>query len=208
MNRQWTATATPTTPGWTTVPQGLVSHELEAWVGDQHDELRSLWASEWRDEFTSGVRDILTAAAATRSDDVVLDVLCWPFPCPAASRVRVNVGPPSPIESWTEAGFEVDAYHGARMGPGAQCIDTTVLQGTEEQVCFVVAHYLFNDGDRAVQVVVEPTFFEVFARMLPGLHGFIDSLEVRRSGGGPFVAQPVPGLSRVEEEEWKVQASE
>lgn len=206
MTRRWNATATPTAPGWMVLPAGAGDQELRAWVGAMHDELREQWGDAWQKDQSAGVREILEAAVASRSG-VVLDALCWPFSLPAVARVTVQVGPSTPLTFWSDAGYELDSYNGASLGPGVQCIRTEVLEGGEEPVTISAASYVFDDGDRMVLVELAPTFFQVFAKMLPGLQGLVDSLELVDDRGNRFAAAPIAGFPHGDFEEWEMEVS-
>lgn len=205
---QWRVAASATTPGWIEVPHGLTDDAARSWVEATSDDLRAQAGDHWRAEMADPIDDMLASAAVSRPSDALLDVLYWPYFLPAFGRVRVHAGPSIPVADWVAAGFEVDGYDGAAIGPGIQCIEAEELPVGDEKLHLVSAQYVFDDGDAAVVVVVQPTVLRLFAHMVPGLHGLIGSMRVTRDDGTPFRAVPVRGFTHARVDEWPVTGNE
>lgn len=184
------------------VPNGLPGDEAQAWVATAADRLRKGWAQDWDERTDERAKEILAGVVADRSDEVLLDLLFWPSEVPLPARVGVRAGTSVPTESWVEAGFEVSAYEGADIGPGLQCVAQQHVGDEDGVITLVHAQYVFVDGDESVVVTVEPTLLELFGLMLPGLHGIVGSVEVRRQDESAFAARPVPGYSTAAIDTW------
>lgn len=194
MDDEWSVTVMPGHPGWIDVPVGLTGGHLDAWVDDAMGRLRQEWASQWHDESAAEVRQLLVSAAVARAPAAVLDLLYWPFPRPFVVRMSVLLGRSTPLSAWRDAGFEVDAFDSAKIGPGVRCIAMGETRD-EARHPLITVHFVFDDGERTLQLTVEPVLLELYAQVWPALLSVVCSVEVDREDGRPFVPRPVSGYT-------------
>ena len=57
----------------------------------------------------------------------------------------------------------------------------------------ITVHFVFDDGERALHVTVEPMLLDLYAQVWTTLLSVVCSVEVARADGRKFVPQPVAG---------------
>lgn len=195
---QWRASVHPSSPGWLEVPRGLNDGDADQWVEESLIALQSQWGGQWRPEDDQPSRQLLRNAALDRTDDKVLDLVYWPFARPVFVRVTVGLHPAIPLSSWLDEGFELDGFDNAELGPAVRCISEADTEVSGKTKRIITVHFVFDDGDRQVQVVVEPTFIELYSQVAFEVVDLVGGLQVTRGDGHPFTPRPAPGYTLAE----------
>ncbi len=200
---EWQIAAEVVTPGWVEVPPGGIGSA--AWLDAATAEVEGFWQGEWDPDVRSEVERILIEAGEERAPEEALSLLYWPVKLPVAIGVRLRVLPRVPLEIWRDAGFDVVRYDAARIGSGAQCVQTAeIADEAGEPMQIVTASWLFTQGSDSVVVSVDPVPAELFMHMIGSLEGLLQSVALTRPDGSGFSGRPVDGLARTDTDEWEL----
>lgn len=206
MEIEWTAEGIYPEDNWSlSLPD---STDQDSWVRDECARL----APRWDDPSTAQavVEDTLNSVFPLAAGAGTLATLVhWPLSVPVSSRVRVVVagGEPYAPEEWRQAGFDIDEYPGAELGPGLKCLATR-----DEEVHRVLYHlstavYAFSAASGSVLVIVESSERRVFEMTVAQMPLILSNLRVTQPNGAPFVSDPVPGITRSEADEWELSSN-
>jgi hypothetical protein len=203
MEDEWTAEGIYPDENWSLSPRD--STDQDAWMRNECARL----ASRWDDPVAAraAVEDTLSSVFPLAAEAGTLATLVhWPLSVPASSRVRVVLaaGEPYAPKEWRQAGFDIDEYPGAEMGPGLKC-----LARRDEEIHRVLYHlstavYAFTSASRSVLVIVESGERRVFEMTLAQMPLILSNLRVNQSNGEPFVSETVPGITRSDADEWEL----
>jgi hypothetical protein len=177
-----------TEPGWLSIPEELPAAEREAWLERCIGEFQAAWGDLWTAEAEQRMRQMLLAGLDERPDaELVFEV--WPVFRTVRVRVQIDMFASATLPDWQGDGFSVLAYEDAPIGPGIMCVRMHDL-GTGDDVEATLVDWcaVFDDGERALVVLVESTLPHLFGQILPGLHGMISTLQVTLPDGAPFAA--------------------
>lgn len=177
-----------TEPGWLAIPDELPQADRAKWVDECVDELQTAWGELWTPEAEGRVRQMLLAGLEERPDaELVFDV--WPVFRTVRVRVQIDMFASATLPDWQAEDFTVLAYEDAPVGPGTMCVRMHDL-GTGDGVESTLVDWcaVFDDGERALVVLVESTLPHLLGQILPGLHGMISTLKVTLPDGAPFRA--------------------
>lgn len=191
----WSASVSPSTAGWFTIPPALDHAEVEAWVAASVAALHERFGEEWHVEDDQSCRELLRTAALDRAPDKVLDLIFWPTVGPVAVRLNVRVYPSTPVSEWLDAGFEVDAFDHAALGPGVRCIAEGEAEIAGARHRLITTQFVFDDATHQVQVEIEPTLLELYSLAAVDIVDVVCRLEVARPDEEPFRSRPVPGYT-------------
>lgn len=206
MEAKWLAEGVLPQSGWTRVP-GEGIGEPEKWFQSEITRIRSWWGEEaWGPGVEAAIRDALTDAVAKASELGTLSVMLhWPLDIPVPSRVRIVLAAGAPLDAsgWRDAGFDVDEYPGAALGPGLKCVALReeTINGADLQLFTAV--YAFGDESGSVLVIAEAGSQEVFQLTMAGLPVLLSTLRVTEPNGKQFAADPVPTVTRKPTDEWE-----
>lgn len=206
MEIEWTAEGIYPEDNWSLSPRD--STDQDTWVRDECARL----APRWDEPSTAQavVEDTLNGVFPLAAGAGTLATLVhWPLSVPVSSRVRVVLagGEPYAPEEWRQAGFDIDEYPGAELGPGIKCLATR-----DEEVHRVLYHlstavYAFSAASGSVLVIVESGERRVFEMTVAQMPLILSNLRVIQPNGAPFVADPVPGITRSEADEWELSSN-
>ena len=206
MDAEWLAEGVLPQSGWTRVP-GEGIGEPEEWFQSETARIRSWWGEEaWGPGVEASVRDALTDAVAKAAELGTLSVMLhWPLDVPVPSRVRILLAAGAPLDpsGWREAGFEVDEYPGAGLGPGLKCVAVRKETINGEVLQLFTAVYAFSDESGSVLIIVEAGAQEVFQMTMAGIPVLLSSLQVTGPTGKKFAGNPVPSVTRKPTDEWE-----
>lgn len=203
MDHSWHVEGLHPNTGWTLIPStDLV--DVQQWVDEECDRVRQWWDGVWGPGAERDVRAVLGQSVAPVETGTLCTWAHWPLPVPVTSRVRVMLaaGPTAGVEEWEEAGFDVDEYPGAALGPGLKCLASRDENVDGETLHLSTAVYAFAARDAGVLVIVESGARMAFELTLAGLPIILATLKVVRPDGKEFVAEPVLGLTRDQGDEW------
>jgi len=203
MEDEWTAEGIYPDDNWSLSPRD--SKDQDTWVRNECARL----AARWEDPSTAQavVEDTLNGVFALAAGAGTLATLVhWPLSLPASSRIRVILanGEPYAPEEWRQAGFDIDEYPGAEIGPGIKCLATR-----DEEIHRVLYHlstavYAFSAASGSVLVIVESGERRVFEMTMAQMPLILSNLRVTQPNGDPFVSAAVPGVTRSEADEWEL----
>lgn len=206
MEMAWRAEGSYPTQGWTLVPE----HEsgLGDWVESETERVRAWWGDDAPGgESGEALRDMLQGSyLAVREPGTLTTMLHWPLPLPVPSRVRVVLAKGGPVDRgiWEQAGFEVDEYPGARIGPALKCVASRDEDSAGRRSLHLsTAAFVFASSDAGAMVVVEAGSREVFQLTLSRMPVILSTLTIYGPDGKEFQSDPVPGVSRDISDEWE-----
>lgn len=206
MEAEWLAEGVLPQSGWTRVPSEGIG-DPEEWFHSETARIRSWWGEEaWGPGVEASIRDALVDAVAKAVEPGTLSaMLHWPLDVPVPSRVRILLAAGSPLDAsgWREAGFDVDEYPGAGLGPGLKCVALREETINGEDLQLFTAVYAFSDESGSVLVIAEAGSREVFQMTMAGLPVLLSSLQVTGPNGKRFAADPVPTVTRKPTDEWE-----
>lgn len=192
-------------PGWLLLPEGLTSPRRESWIADATRALRAAWGELWRPEHENVVPALLEQGLADRDaspSPAVFQV--WPIFAPLVALCRVTALPSEAAPPWSDLGGVLHRIETAGLGPGVQWTlrgGKTLEDGSSTET--VAVHYAFDDGDMTIIVGVDETLAALFVRMLPGLHGMLETIRIERADGTPFRGAEPTGV--LEDVPWQIE---
>lgn len=205
MENRWRVEGLYPVQGWTLVP-GNESNS-GAWVEGEFERIVSWWDDNARGELAEqALRDTLNESlSVAREPGTLTTLLHWPLPLPVPSRVRVVPATGGPVDPriWVEAGFDVDEYPGARMGPALKCIASRDEVSEGRSLHLSTAAFVFSASDLGLVVVIESGSREIFQFTLSRVPLLLSTLSVYRPDGLEFKSDPVSGITRNLNDEWE-----
>jgi hypothetical protein len=118
--------------------------------------------------------------------------------------VVLAAGGPLDQGIWKQAGFEVDEYPGARIGPALKCIASRdEASAGRRSLHLSTAAFVFAASDAGVMVVVEAGSREIFELTLARMPLILSTLAIYGPDGMEFKSDPVPGVTRNLSDEWE-----
>lgn len=204
MSTSWQISGVHAGERWTAVQ--ATSMASDSWLSDEVARLEKLWTGTDKDEAAREVTEILNDAVGLLADpSMVLTLVHWPMSVPVPCRVRVAVADADALglKEWRGLGYEVDEYPGSSLGPGIHCHATRdeVVHGSPLHVSTSV--FAFTNAIGSVMVIVESGVRDAYLATMLEIPVFLSRLEVSREDGEVFVANPVPGVSRDQADEWE-----
>lgn len=206
MEAEWLAEGVLPQSDWTRVPRERTG-EPEEWFQSEIARIRSWWGEEaWGPGVETAVREALTDAVAKAVEQGTLSVMLhWPLDVPVPTRVRIVLaaGAPLDVAGWREAGFDVDEYPGAGLGPGLKCVAVREETINGEKLQLFTAVYSFSAASGSVLVIAEAGSREIFQMTMAGLPVLLSTLQVTEPNGQRFAADPVSTVTRKPTDEWE-----
>lgn len=206
MEKEWRAEGDYPAQNWTLIPDNVDG--AGDWVDREAERIRGWWDDTvWESRAVPALRDTLNdSVMAVREPGTLTTMLHWPLPLPVPSRVRVMLATGGTVEHrvWEQAGFAVDEYPGARMGPGLKCIASRdeVVDGRDLHLS--TAAFVFGASTAGVVLVVESGSREVFEFTLSRIPVILSTLRVYGPDGLELKSNPVAGVSRNLKDEWEI----
>lgn len=199
-----------TFPGWIPVPAGMSPDAKGQWLRDAELALGGIvGVQRWDGEPTSRehVRGLLgRALEEVEAVDAAATFQVWPLPGPAAVICRVMLLTSDSVPKW-ESGDD-GARHlieSKRLGVGLQSTSRTRVETGNGAVEFEAVDLIFNDGNGAIVLTVEPTFAPMLVNTLPGLVALMDTIWLERPDGTTFSGVAPTGV--LADDSWEVEVS-
>lgn len=204
MSTSWQISGVYAGERWTILhPPGMAP---DSWLSDEVGRLDELWTETDKVEAAREVTEVLNDTADLLADpSMVLALIHWPMSVPVPCRVRVAVADADALglEEWRSLGYEVDECLGSSLGPGIHCHATRdeVVHGWPVHVSTSV--FVFTNAIGSVLVIVESGVRDAYLATMLEIPRFLSGLAVSREDGQVFIADPVPGVTRNQADEWE-----
>jgi hypothetical protein len=199
VSADWRISASSAAPGWLGMPP-LGTDEGD-WVATSAAALRVGFGERWSDDLDRAVPALLQAGLDRREPDDLLSWLLWPVALPVFSIVRARVVESVALPDFYAAGAAVQPIESRTLGPGMQVTARVALP--EAGASAALAVLVFDDGDAAFALSIDPTVAEVVDLSAPALLDLVDRVELERPDGSAFRAGPPADLV-VEEAGWSL----
>jgi hypothetical protein len=190
---------------WTLVPNES-EQGADSWVTTECARVRDWFGNNASRQADEEVRRILTDSLATLGEPGrLVTMLHWPMTVPIVSRVRVVLAEAGDLDvkAWEKSGFDVDECIGAAIGPGIKCVASRDESVDGHDLHLSTAVYAFSGDAGGVGLIVEsglPLAFQLTISQMPII---LSSLSLLDPDGRAFEANPVPGLTRNQVDEWE-----
>lgn len=171
------------------------------WVAESAEALRAAFGGRWSDDLDRAVPALLQAGLDRREADDLLSWQLWPVALPVLSIVRARVVDSAALPDFHAAGAAVQPIESSTLGPGVQVTARVHLEAAGASAALAVL--VFDDGDAAFALSVDPTVAEVVDLSAPALLDLADRVELERPDGSAFRAEPPTGLV-VDETGWSL----
>lgn len=198
MTATWQLSASSAAPGWLGMPP--LGTDDAGWVDASAAALRAAFGERWSDDLDQAVPALLQAGLDRREADDLLSWLLWPVALPVFAIVRARVVDSAALPDFHAAGASVQPIESGALGPGV--LVTARVRLDEADASAALAVLVFDDGDAAFALSVDPTVAEVVDLSAPALRDLADRVRLERPDGSAFRAQPPAGF--VADEAWSL----
>ncbi|WP_156906072.1 hypothetical protein [Agrococcus lahaulensis] len=190
MTATWRISASSAAPGWLGMPP--LGGDDGDWVATSTEALRATFGERWSADLDRAVPALLQAGLDRREADDLLSWQLWPVALPVFSIVRARVVDSAALPDFHAAGAAVQPIESSTLGPGVQVTAHVRLPDADAAAAFAVL--VFDDGDAAFALSIDPTVAEVADLSAPALLDLVDRARLERPDGSAFRARPPAGL--------------
>lgn len=190
MTTTWRISASSAAPGWLGMPP--LGADDGDWVASSAEALRRAFGERWSDDLDRAVPALLQAGLDRREAGDLLSWLLWPVALPVFSIVRARVVESAALPDFHAAGASVQPIESSTLGRGVQV--TAHVPLPEADASAALAVLVFDDGDAALALLIDPTVAEVVDLSAPALLDLADRIELERPDGSAFRAEPPSGF--------------